>query len=50
MLHAAIAQAKSDGAHDLALGTHPDNHAARAFFRTNGFEPIDTGPRLRQKF
>ena len=46
LVAAAVAHARADGAAYLSLGTHPDNHAARAFYARLGFAPRDPGPRL----
>lgn len=46
LVAAAVAHARAEGAVSLSLGTHPDNHAARAFYTTIGFAPRDPGPRL----
>ncbi|MCB1409893.1 MAG: GNAT family N-acetyltransferase [Rhodobacteraceae bacterium] len=50
LVQAAVAQAKTQGARFMTLGTHPANDRARAFYAALGFDRIDPGPRLRLKF
>ncbi|MFN4100064.1 MAG: GNAT family N-acetyltransferase [Pararhodobacter sp.] len=50
LVQAARDHAAAEGARYLMLGTHPDNHAAQAFWQAQGFEPHAPGPRFRLKF
>ncbi|PTX02320.1 GNAT family N-acetyltransferase [Pararhodobacter aggregans] len=50
LVEAAIAQTRAQGGRFLALGTHPGNDKARAFYTALGFEPFHPGARMRVKF
>ncbi len=42
LMEAAIAAARGQGAPQLLLGLHPENHRAMAFYRKHGFVQIGT--------
>jgi len=46
LVQAAAGHARAEDAAFLTLGTHPDNQAAQAFWRAQGFEPYAPGPRF----
>ena len=47
LIDASIQAAAAMGCYYLAVGTHPDNDPAQAFYEGAGFERTETGPRFR---
>ena len=49
LVKASQTEAAAQGCRYLAVGTHPENHAAQQFYERAGFDRLPGGPRFRIK-